>query len=433
VKKPSADPFYSYDSAGIAGVPPGTVLRSRGVLVPTLGVLTTPYLAGIQALYRTQGQLGQPTATVATIIRPPAANPAPPTKLLSYQTFYDGLDSSCRPSYTLQGGVPATGSGNADNKLLLGFVRDGYTVVASDYEGPGDDYTAGRESGYGTLDGIRAAESKLSLPASTPVGLIGYSGGSLASEWASELGPSYAPGLNLLGVAEGGIPVSYADMLAYINGGTAYGGVIPALTLGLVRAYRLNPWKYFNPIGLAVLGQAAKGCLTANAYPGLHFEDLFKPEYRNWKQTPEIVRMLNDAIMGTAGTPKGPLFMAVGRSDAIGDGVIPAGDVTGLAHAYCQRGVSVTLHTYNGLDHIASIPWFAAEARNFMRQRYAGVTPLNGCGSIGPGNPLNPLPLPLSTPAAAQPPPAAKPRKCRKQHHHKAGKRKCRKKAKRRT
>ena len=149
-----------------------------------------------QALYRTQNQLGQPTATVATIIPPSAAGP-PPTKLLSYQTFYDGLDDSCRPSYTLQGGVPATGSGNADNNLLLGYVRDGYTVVSSDYEGPTDDYTAGRESGYGTLDGIRAAENKLGLPATAPVGLVGYSGGAIASDWASELEPSYATELNI--------------------------------------------------------------------------------------------------------------------------------------------------------------------------------------------------------------------------------------------
>jgi hypothetical protein len=428
VEKPSADPFYSYDPAAIVGVPPGAVLRSRAISVPTLGVLPGSVVPATQALYRTQNQLGQPTATVATIIPPSAAVP-PPTKLLSYQTFYDGLDDSCRPSYTLQGGVPATGSGNADNNLLLGYVRDGYTVVSSDYEGPTDDYTAGRESGYGTLDGIRAAENKLGLPATAPVGLVGYSGGAIASDWASELEPSYAMELNIAGVAEGGIPVDYAHMFAYINGSSDWAGVIPALILGLVRAYGLDSAKYFNDTGQQVLDQVAKGCLVRNAYPGLHFEDLLRPEYRNWTQVPELVHVFNDATMATAGTPRGPLFMANGSSDAIGDGVIPAGDVMGLAHTYCGRGVSVQLHTYAGSDHVASIARFDSDARQFMQQRYAGGTPANECASIGPGNPLTPLPIPpgpVQPSTGSTPSPAAKHRKCRKQRN-KARKGKCRK------
>jgi hypothetical protein len=97
--------------------------------------------------------------------------------------------------------------------------------------------------------------------------------------------------------------------------------------------------------------------------------------------------------------------------------------MTGLAHAYCAQGVSVQLHTYTGLDHVASIGWFDADARQFMQKRYAGVMPANGCALIGPGNPLTPLPVP--SPPSTGSPTAAKHRKCRKQHH-KAGKRKCR-------
>ena len=35
----------------------------------------------------------------------------------------------------------------------------------------------------------------------TPTGMLGYSGGSIATEWASELAPSYAPELNIIGAA----------------------------------------------------------------------------------------------------------------------------------------------------------------------------------------------------------------------------------------
>ena len=288
VDKPSADRFYSYDPAVIAGVPPGTVLKSRAISVPTLGVLTTPFLAGLPGALPDPGPAGTATATVATVIPPPAAGPPAPTKLLSYQTFYDGLDYSCRPSFTLQGGVPSTSTGNADNKLLLGFVRDGYTVVSSDYEGPADDYTAGRELGpcHARRDPCRGEQARPALQLTRWAGRI-FRG--LHRQRVGERAPARlcarAPDQRRGG---GWDPADYAHLLANINGSTAWSGVIPALALGLVRAYRLDPTQYFNVIGQQVLAQVAKGCLTPNPYPGLHFEDLLKPQYRDWKQVPEL-------------------------------------------------------------------------------------------------------------------------------------------------
>ena len=187
---PANDPFYSY-TASLARVAPGTVLRTRQIRISVAG--SPQAYPATQVLYRTTDQLGEPSATVATIIAPAGAGVAP-TKLLSYQTFYDGVASTCRPSYTLPGGDPGNTTATVDEALMLDYVQQGFTVVTSDYEGPTDDYGAGHESGYATLDAIRAAEHELKLSAgSTPVGLVGYSGGSIASEWASELASAYAP------------------------------------------------------------------------------------------------------------------------------------------------------------------------------------------------------------------------------------------------
>jgi hypothetical protein len=195
------------------------VLRSRQVDIIVLGRPAAASAA--QVLYRTQNQLGQPSATVATIIRPAVASG--PTKLLSYQTFYDGLASRCRPSYTLQGGDPTNLMAAIERPLLLLYLASGFTVVTSDYEGATDDFGAGRESGYATLDAIRAAEHQLDLSAdSTPVGAVGYSGGSIATEWASELQPVYAPELDMIGVAEGGIPADFAHNLSSLDGSSTW-------------------------------------------------------------------------------------------------------------------------------------------------------------------------------------------------------------------
>jgi hypothetical protein len=55
-------------------------------------------------------------------------------------------------------------------------VAAGYTVVMSDYEGEDAAYGVSQQSGYETLDAIRAAENWLGAPEDvTPVGMLGYS------------------------------------------------------------------------------------------------------------------------------------------------------------------------------------------------------------------------------------------------------------------
>jgi hypothetical protein len=57
---------------------------------------------------------------------------------------------------------------------------------------------------------LPATESYLGVSSSTKVGMMGYSGGAIATEWASELAPSYAPTLRIIGAAAGGVPVDFA-------------------------------------------------------------------------------------------------------------------------------------------------------------------------------------------------------------------------------
>ncbi len=390
---PAGDPFYSW-SGSLQKVAPGTVLRTRTVTIDALGVL--PTATATQVLYRTTNQLGQPDATVATIVRPTANLGTP--KLLSYQTFYDGIASTCRPSYTLQGGEYSNEDADVDGTVLLGYVAQGYTVVTSDYEGSTDDFGAGREEGYGTLDAIRAAEFVLGLPGNaTPVGLIGYSGGSIASMWAAEEQPTYAPALDLIGVAAAGIPADFAHNLNYIDGSSSWAGAIPAVGIGLLRAYHLNPNQYLSAYGQQIAAQTETGCLDPSADPGLTFAQLLKPQYQNYDQVPIFVRMFNDSIMGRAATPREPLLMGVGDSDGTGDGVMIAKDVQELAYEYCGRGDSVQFNIYDGLDHDEAAAPFETQAAAFLNARYAGLSPANGCGSITPGNPLTPLPQPTSS------------------------------------
>src|SRR5437868_2487588 len=191
---PSQDPFYTYSGPEPLGsIPPGTVLKQRSVQLAFGAGNSTPIPAE-QLLYRTTGQLGQPTVTVTTVLQPTPVALVP--KIIGYMSFYDGLGPKCDPSYTLAGGDPgdsAYAQEADEEELLIGwYLSQGDIVTIPDFEGTHLAWMTGHESGYGALDAIRATESYLRIGPKTPVGLSGYSGGSVATDWASELAPAYA-------------------------------------------------------------------------------------------------------------------------------------------------------------------------------------------------------------------------------------------------
>lgn len=390
---PSYSSFYTYKgSTPLRDIAPGTILKKRTITV-TVENYDLPFTAD-QLLYRTTGQLGQPTVTVTTLIRPLVHVG---TKIVAYQTAYDALGSECDPSYTLAGGNPADGTGAAETAVIALYLAAGYYVDVSDYEGTNLDFVAGQESGYGTLDSVRASEHDLGVPASTEVGLVGYSGGSIASEWASELAPSYAPELHIVGVAEGGIPVDLAHNLDYVNGSAAWSGTIPAVVVSLARAFDINLSPYLSAYGEKITQQVEGECIASflGAYPGLTVQQLLKPQYQDFLAIPVFRKVVNTLLMGTVpGRPAGPLFMGVGDADGTGDGVMVTKDVQALAHEYCTRGVNVQFNVYKGQDHDnAAIP-FEVEAVGFLEQRFLGIPAISGCPNIGAGNSLAPLPTP---------------------------------------
>lgn len=388
---PAGDPFYTY-TGSLTRIAPGTVLRSRTVAIAQSGTATP--MSAMQVLYRTTGQYGQPTATITTIIQPAASTGT--AEIVSYQTAYDALGAQCDPSYTLQGGNPSDSTAQAELQAILAYVRAGDTVVVPDYEGERLDWAAGQESGWNTLDGIRATENLLGLPQTgTPVAMLGYSGGSIATEFASELAPAYAPRLDIVAAAEGGVPVDLFHNTSYINGDKDWAGTIPAVLVSLSRAYGISFRQYLSPLGLTITNQVKAECIASFAthYPGLTIQKLLKPRYRNYTRLHDLTAITDHIIMGGSGTPRSPLFIGVGNFDGTGDGIMVTKDDEALAHAYCKRGVSVQFNVYSGDDHVHAAVPFEVGAFTFISQRLGGMPVSDGCGSIGTGNSIAPLPI----------------------------------------
>ncbi len=205
--------------------------------------------------------------------------------------------------------------------------------------------------------------------------------------------PTTRPELKLVGVAAGGIPTDFAHNLEYINGSPDWAGAIPAVGVGLARGSRIDLGSMLSERGREVAAEVQKGCLNPGGFPGLTLEDMLKPEFKDWRNVPALVKAFNESIMGRSGTPDIPLLMAVGNDDGTGDSVMIAKDVQELAHTYCDRGLPVQFSELTGLDHVAALAGFAPQAILFLQSRFADVAPASGC-PIPAGNALDPLPKP---------------------------------------
>jgi hypothetical protein len=387
---PSHDGFYRYTGrTPLSEIAPGTPLRERSV---TVGVMThdTP-LTATQILYRTTDTAGHAVVSVTTVVLPVTGAVVP--RVVAYLSFYDAFVSQCDPSFTLRGGEPGSandGQAQAEQAVVHSLHAQGYVVTVPDFENETLDFMSGTESGMSALDAIKATLEVLTLRRSTPVGMMGYSGGSIAADWASELAPSYAPQLNLVGVAEGGMPVHLAHILRYVDGSPRWSSIMPAVMIGIARSYHLDLTPYLSDYGKKVLEADSHECI--GQFSGnLTLKRLFKPQYVDIVHVPVFKKVFNALIMGSLpGHPTEPLLVLAGNLDGTGDGVTIAGDMQALAYEYCQQGVPVDYEEVRHGEHTQTGFAFMPKAFAFLAARFAGTPPVSNCALIGRGNSLQP-------------------------------------------
>lgn len=199
---PLGDPFYT-PPPDFESQPPGTILTTR----PSGTGLTFFPLNSTELLIRSTDAKGRPVPVVATLLVPTAPWTGPgPRPLLSFNAAIDSLGHKCAPSYELKSAL--------EGKLWAAQIplSKGYAVIVPDHQGPRQAYGAGRMAGHAVLDAIRAVvhTPDFGLPPDTPTVVTGYSGGAIATGWAAQLAPDYAPEVNLVGAAFGACPPTSA-------------------------------------------------------------------------------------------------------------------------------------------------------------------------------------------------------------------------------
>ncbi|CZT25466.1 related to lipase 1 [Ramularia collo-cygni] len=379
---PSDDPFYTAPS-GYESAAPGAILRSRPVPSALSLFQTIPLnLKGAwQFLYRTTDSLGNPIATVTTVLVP---NNADPEKLISYQVAEDsGGEINCAPSYTLQTGTNTTyaGTGGIEAALIAAALNQGWIVVSPDWEGPKSTFVAGKQAGYATLDSIRAALASgatTSVSSKAKVQMWGYSGGALASEFAAELQTKYAPEIPFVGMAIGGVTPNVENVFNTINKGP-FAGLSAAGFLGLGNAYPdfgAFVQQSLKPEKADAFNQAGRQCFYADVktYAGQDVFTYFK-QGKTIFQDPIVQRTIKEgATMGLTGTPTMPIFVY----KSVRDEISPIADTDKLVQQFCNAGVSIDYVREELGEHFTQAATSVGDIINFLIARFNGV-PQSGC------------------------------------------------------
>ncbi len=377
VAGPAGDAFYA-PPANVSSYANGDLIWYRS---NTLNLGSgAPGVKSWKVLYRSSKVDGSASAVTGTVLVPTASwTGSGKRPIVSYAVGTQGVAKSCAPSRQLESGK------EYEIANIVAAIKRGYAVVVTDYDG----YTTGSKPSYivagnearSVLDIVRATDDIPNIGISTStskVAIWGYSQGGQSAAAAGEIEDSYAPELQTIGVAAGGVPAdlrSTADNLDGRNGSVFL----------LLAIYGLSQ-QYPSAINLSTLANSQGQAVLADAENICTFEGLFKYMNKNLSQytvgNKSMAQLLADPAIGAAvdaqklGTKKiaAPLFLYHGEADEF----IPLDPAIQLKKDYCNKGTKVSYASFKS-EHIVTQFQGAGLALDWIRDRLANKFDLGTC------------------------------------------------------
>lgn len=335
-------------------------------------------------MYHSTDALGQPNVVTGTVIVPTASWKGRGDRpVISYAVGTHGLNQSCAPSLQLAAGT------DYETANIVAALRAGYAVLISDNPGytNGDTptYLAGKAQGHAVLDIIRAAAQipQAGISSNAKAAVWGYSQGGQTASWAAELKDTYAPDLNLVGVAAGGTPANFPAIAHNLDGSTGASFLMQAIVgLGTQYPDKIPVDELANDRGQVMIETAKQQCV---------FEALFDvmnesiSSYTVGNQTldelltiPSVNEALTEQNLGQNRVSV-PLYQYHGQADEF----IPLDQHIALKRQYCQRFSNVTFELYPS-EHIVTQFQAAPYVLSWLGDRFNGRPTLGNCISLKP-------------------------------------------------
>src|SRR6201992_2445024 len=243
-------PFYDAPRSQLSGQP-GTVVRQERIDGAPLGA--TAY----RTLYRSTGLKGEPIFVSGVIIVPQGDPPPGGRPILAWAHPTSGVTPRCAPSLAIFLFQQIQG--------LRSFVERGYVVAATDYPGLGTPethpYLVGDSEAEAVIDSVRVASNMPGAGGGKRFVVWGHSQGGQAALFTGLIAKSYAPELELLGVAAA---APATDLIALMKAdiGTSGGNNIMAMTLwSWHRVFDAPVNKIVDPRAMPALDRLARVCI----------------------------------------------------------------------------------------------------------------------------------------------------------------------------
>ncbi|MFE2958228.1 lipase family protein [Nocardia tengchongensis] len=376
---PIGDPFVDDWPAGLDAVDPGGIVAVRDVTATAAPTLIVPVRQVLQLKYRTDDSHGKPSYGVASLILPVDAwTGAGERPVVVNNLPIDALGRDCNPGYTLAHGFSraANFTGYVLPTTQLALLR-GYGVLITDHEGPRMAYAEPTVAGHLILDAIRAVRNQWPDELGEgKFGMIGYSGGAIATNGAVKLMSEYAPELAevVVGAALGGVPADFSLLAQSMNANLA-SGVFLGAVFGIGRE-RPEILAHMNHLArwVAVTPLINSQCSEVFAVPGVLqlpidiAADI--PDPLNSDLAHEIYSVTR---MDGRKSPV-PLFIFNGEQEFW----VPAAGAKNLYREQCALGVPAVYRSVFGEHFIAAFTGYP-ESLSWLDQRLQGIPAPNEC------------------------------------------------------
>ena len=362
---------YSVTDIDLSSYANGALIRSEPIDGAPDGA--TAY----RVLYKSEGLQGEPIAISGVVIVPAGPAPANGRPIVAWAHPTTGVVPKCAPSLarvlfqSIQG--------------LREMLQRGYVVAATDYPGLGTagphPYLVGISEGRAVLDSVRVARSMPGAGGGHTFAVWGHSQGGQAALYTGILTQSYAPELQLVGVAAAA-PATELGTLLTNDMDTAGGKNITAMTLwSWSRVYGAPISNVVTPQAMSAVDQLANECIE-------RFFDVIERRgpSRELSQSFLTVNNISDLepwrgllASNTPGTlpPSIPVFLAQGMKDTLVRPAITENYMQGL----CKSGSAVQWHPVPEVGHLFVARDSAGAAIDWIAERFAGLPAPNDCNA----------------------------------------------------
>jgi dienelactone hydrolase len=320
-------------------------------------------------LYRSTDVSGKKIVVSGSLALPKGKAPKGGWPLITYAHGTTGAADSCAPSR----GYDASTLTSYAYPLLQRWLKAGYAVVRTDYEGLGTPgvhhYLLGLSEGRSVLDAARAARAFARGKLSKRTIISGHSQGGHAALFAASLAPTWTPELRVRGTVAFA-PASHlaAQFQATLAIGSPGAGLGAIVGLGL-RAVdladpSLNVAGLLAPQAAALYPQTEAVCYDAlskdASFGGLPLNQILRSDV-------DLKPLL--AVVGQSDPEKLAIKTPVRIEQGDADGTVFKAFTDQLVAAYTQSGAPVTYATYPGVSHGGVVDTGAADATSYIKER----------------------------------------------------------------